>query len=126
PVRRVGVRWRPHPRVHREAADRRGLDQRRLLRARTAGARLHRRRRREFRERRPPAPRGGGPTRRLPARQVLAVHGHAPRQAAARSALAGRPRPLEGERMSGFWQDRPTLVTGGTGLVGGWVVRRLL
>ena len=30
------------------------------------------------------------------------------------------------ERMNGFWQDRPTLVTGGTGLVGGWVVRRLL
>jgi CDP-glucose 4,6-dehydratase len=28
--------------------------------------------------------------------------------------------------MSGFWQDRPTLVTGGTGLVGGWVLRRLL
>jgi CDP-glucose 4,6-dehydratase len=28
--------------------------------------------------------------------------------------------------MSGFWRDRPTLVTGGTGLVGGWVVRRLL
>lgn len=28
--------------------------------------------------------------------------------------------------MSGFWQDRPTLVTGATGLVGGWVVRRLL
>ena len=28
--------------------------------------------------------------------------------------------------MNGFWQDRPTLVTGGTGLVGGWVVRRLL
>jgi CDP-glucose 4,6-dehydratase len=28
--------------------------------------------------------------------------------------------------MTGFWQDRPTLVTGGTGLVGGWVVRRLL
>lgn len=28
--------------------------------------------------------------------------------------------------MSDFWQDRPTLVTGGTGLVGGWVVRRLL
>jgi CDP-glucose 4,6-dehydratase len=25
-----------------------------------------------------------------------------------------------------FWQDRPTLVTGATGLVGGWVVRRLL
>jgi CDP-glucose 4,6-dehydratase len=28
--------------------------------------------------------------------------------------------------MSGFWPDRPTLVTGATGLVGGWVVRRLL
>ncbi|MCI0704299.1 MAG: GDP-mannose 4,6-dehydratase [Planctomycetia bacterium] len=28
--------------------------------------------------------------------------------------------------MSDFWQDRPTLVTGGTGLVGGWVLRRLL
>jgi CDP-glucose 4,6-dehydratase len=25
-----------------------------------------------------------------------------------------------------FWKDRPTFVTGGTGLVGGWVVRRLL
>jgi CDP-glucose 4,6-dehydratase len=28
--------------------------------------------------------------------------------------------------MSGFWRDRPTLVTGATGLVGGWVARRLL
>lgn len=27
---------------------------------------------------------------------------------------------------SAFWQDRPTLVTGATGLVGSWVVRRLL
>jgi len=25
-----------------------------------------------------------------------------------------------------FWQDRPTLVTGGTGLVGSWLVKRLL
>lgn len=25
-----------------------------------------------------------------------------------------------------FWQDRPVLVTGGTGLVGGWLVKRLL
>ncbi len=24
------------------------------------------------------------------------------------------------------WQDRPTFVTGATGLVGGWLVRRLL
>jgi CDP-glucose 4,6-dehydratase len=28
--------------------------------------------------------------------------------------------------MSSFWLDRPTLVTGATGLVGGWVVKRLL
>jgi CDP-glucose 4,6-dehydratase len=27
---------------------------------------------------------------------------------------------------SGFWQDRPTVVTGATGLVGGWLVKRLL
>lgn len=28
--------------------------------------------------------------------------------------------------MSGFWRDRATFVTGATGLVGGWLVRRLL
>jgi CDP-glucose 4,6-dehydratase len=28
--------------------------------------------------------------------------------------------------MSGFWVDRPVLVTGATGLIGGWLVRRLL
>jgi len=27
---------------------------------------------------------------------------------------------------SSFWRDRPTLVTGATGLVGGWVVEQLL
>src|SRR2546430_4815059 len=27
---------------------------------------------------------------------------------------------------SKFWLDRPTFVTGATGLVGGWLVRRLL
>jgi nucleoside-diphosphate-sugar epimerase len=26
----------------------------------------------------------------------------------------------------GFWRDRPTFVTGATGLVGSWLVRRLL
>lgn len=29
-------------------------------------------------------------------------------------------------KQNGFWTDRPTLVTGATGLVGGWLVRRLL
>ena len=28
--------------------------------------------------------------------------------------------------MPGFWQDRPVLVTGATGLVGGWLTRRLV
>ncbi len=28
--------------------------------------------------------------------------------------------------VSSFWRDRPVLVTGGTGLVGGWLIRRLL
>lgn len=28
--------------------------------------------------------------------------------------------------MNGFWLDRPTLVTGGTGLIGGWLVRALM
>jgi len=38
-----------------------------------------------------------------------------------------KPRAASHEvEMNGFWQDRPTLVTGGTGLVGGWVVKRLL
>ena len=28
--------------------------------------------------------------------------------------------------LSDFWLDRPTFVTGATGLVGGWLVRRLV
>lgn len=33
---------------------------------------------------------------------------------------------MEGVGVSGFWTDRPTLVTGATGLVGAWLVRRLV
>jgi CDP-glucose 4,6-dehydratase len=33
---------------------------------------------------------------------------------------------VEGECVTDFWLDRPTLVTGATGLVGGWVTRSLL
>ena len=36
---------------------------------------------------------------------------------------AGAQQP---ERTSAFWLDRPTLVTGATGLIGGWLVERLL
>lgn len=39
--------------------------------------------------------------------------------------MAQWKRALE-SLVSGFWQDRPTFVTGGTGLVGSWLVRRLL
>ncbi|HVG21868.1 MAG TPA: NAD-dependent epimerase/dehydratase family protein, partial [Blastocatellia bacterium] len=28
--------------------------------------------------------------------------------------------------VSNFWRDRPTFITGATGLVGGWLVRRLM
>jgi CDP-glucose 4,6-dehydratase len=33
---------------------------------------------------------------------------------------------MEGMGMNNFWQDRPVLVTGATGLVGGWLVKRLI
>jgi CDP-glucose 4,6-dehydratase len=34
---------------------------------------------------------------------------------------------MEGLALSlGFWLDRPTLVTGATGQLGGWLVQRLL
>lgn len=33
---------------------------------------------------------------------------------------------MAGMVLSNFWRDRPTFVTGATGLVGGWLVRRLL
>lgn len=45
--------------------------------------------------------------------------------------MAERESPLEGVGVtmaggSEFWQDHPTFVTGATGLVGGWLVRRLV
>lgn len=33
---------------------------------------------------------------------------------------------VTGPAQAGFWRDRPTLVTGATGLVGSWLVRRLV
>jgi CDP-glucose 4,6-dehydratase len=33
---------------------------------------------------------------------------------------------MEGLGMNAFWRDRPTLITGATGLVGAWLVKRLL
>lgn len=39
--------------------------------------------------------------------------------------MGTEPSILEGMGMSDFWLDRPTFITGATGLVGGWLVRRL-
>ena len=38
----------------------------------------------------------------------------------------GAPRAAVQPTTDGFWRDRPTLVTGATGLVGSWLVKRLL
>lgn len=56
------------------------------------------------------------------------MHGHVARQAFVGKHVAGAACPLEGLGMSDarFWLDRPTFVTGGTGLVGGWLIRSLL
>src|SRR5436190_12424257 len=35
-------------------------------------------------------------------------------------------RPAASSHSSAFWLDRPTLVTGATGLVGSWLVKRLV
>lgn len=40
--------------------------------------------------------------------------------------MAGRYGPVENMVNRTFWQDRPVFVTGGTGLVGSWLVKRLI
>lgn len=46
--------------------------------------------------------------------------------------MAGTKSPVENlvvnqlQQTTGFWLDRPVFITGGSGLVGGWLVRRLL
>lgn len=40
--------------------------------------------------------------------------------------MAREASTLESVGVSRFWLDRPTFVTGGTGLVGGWLVKRLI
>ena len=40
--------------------------------------------------------------------------------------MGERRASMEDLSVGGFWTDRPTFVTGGTGLVGGWLARRLV
>jgi CDP-glucose 4,6-dehydratase len=40
--------------------------------------------------------------------------------------VAAEARAVEGLVMTDFWRDRTTLVTGATGLLGGWLVRQLV
>src|SRR5262249_7054289 len=74
---------------------------------------------------RAPGARGPRSALGLPARRLLAVHGHVPRDARAQSHLGGGPGALA--RMSGAvpraerWRGRRVLVTGHPGVVGGWL-----
>ena len=43
-----------------------------------------------------------------------------------RAAQESAPQTRESRVEPAFWQDRPVLVTGATGLLGGWLVRRLV
>src|SRR5512135_1460643 len=55
------------------------------------------------------------------------MHRHHPGGPIGGKTLVGRKGPLENlELKHSFWLDRPTFVTGGTGLVGSWLVRRLV
>ena len=59
-------------------------------------------------------------------RQLLR-HGHLPGIPAPQRPVGYRRGALEGVGVTrNFWQDRPVLVTGATGLVGSWLTRRLV
>ena len=92
-LRRLDVRRRPGGALHRKAASRRRLDQRRLHGLRAEDFRLSGWRRQQPGDRGPGAAGRRGPTGRLPARSLLAVHGYAPRQAPARSAVGTEQGP---------------------------------
>jgi CDP-glucose 4,6-dehydratase len=57
---------------------------------------------------------------------IESLHGRRRRLAESSRARTTRDNRSETVETSLFWRDRPTLVTGATGLVGSWVVRRLL
>src|SRR4051794_4452455 len=103
------------------------MDQRRLLRARPQGDRPRPRRRDAARARAARGARPLGPAHGLPPHRLLATDGHAARPQSSRIPVGLERRAVEGVGVTGigspaFWRDRPTLVTGATGLLGGWLV----
>src|SRR6266851_2904236 len=102
------------------------MDQRRLLRAGARGAGLHRRRCHSLGTGAAGTTGARRSTDGVSPRFVLAMHGHAAGPTAAGVALGQCSRPVEDVGMSEFWRDRPALVTGASGLLGGWLVRRLI
>ena len=119
-------RWRHErrARLRGEAAGRRRLDQRRLLRPVARGHRLHRRRRTPLWEQEPLERLArDGQLAALPARRVLAADGHAARQEPASRSCGSR-----GKAPWKIWVSRGVLdaagrvlVTGHTGFKGGWL-----
>ena len=96
---------RPDCRILREAADERGLDQRRILRFGAWSLRLYRRRRYPLGERTAGAPGKRRSAHGLPPPGFLAMHGYDPRKAIPGEFVGGRQRTLEdmGGKRCAYW-----------------------
>src|SRR5690349_4450265 len=68
-----------------------------------------------------------GSAGRLQARGLLFSDGHLSRSSALEPTMGFGQGTMEGVAMSNsYWQNRPTFVTGATGLLGSWLVPRLV
>src|SRR5215831_15113344 len=100
------------------------MDVGRLLRAGSAGVRLHQRGRLHLRTRTDGTAGARGRTDGISARRILLRDGYLSRVSTSQRGVGNGPCALEGVAVS-FWRDRAVLVTGATGLVGSWLARRL-
>ena len=126
PLRRAGARRRVGQRLHRKAARRRRLDQRRLLRPLAAVPRRHRGRRIELGSARPAAHRGRRPAAGVRAPRLLAADGHACATRPSSSSCGPRARRrgrCGNERR--FLGGPAVFVTGHTGFKGSWLALML-